>query len=72
MTNLFPPFACALAFLSGARPGFPADVAPPVPFLLGGAAVALVVIGVVVLVIVLVSIRVLRRIRQENTNDQEQ
>lgn len=72
MTNLFAQFACALSFLVGARPGFPVDVAPPVPFLLGGAAVALVVIGVVVLVVVLLSIRVLRRIRQDNTTDQEE
>lgn len=72
MTNIFTRFACALTFLAGARPGFPADVAPPVPFLVGGAVVALVVIGVVVLAVVLISIWVLRRIRQENTKEKEQ
>lgn len=72
MFNLLTQLSVHLFNLGGARPGFPADVAPPVPYLIGGAAVVLLVIGVIVLLIVLISIRVLRRIKQENAPDQEE
>lgn len=71
MTSFFAQLGALVSSLAGARPDLPADVAPPVPLLLGGTAVVLIVVGIIVLLIVLVAIRALRRIRQENTPDQE-
>lgn len=71
MISFLTQLGAQLSNLGGARPGFPADVAPPVPFLLGGAAVVLIVIGIIVLLIVVISIRMLRRIKQDNATDQD-
>jgi hypothetical protein len=71
MTSLFIYLSAVLSGPAGGRPVFPADIAPPVPALLGIGAVALVVIGLVIVAIVVLSLWVLRRIKQDSAPEQD-
>ena len=72
MISKFTRFGAVVTGLASSRPILPADVAPPVPALLGIGAVGLVVIGLFIVAVVLISVWVLRRIRQDSSSDQDE
>ena len=72
MSSLFAPIFTAVFDLAGGRPIFPADVAPPVPVIVGIGAVGLVAIGLFIAAVVLASVFVLRRIRRDSSSAQDE